>query len=268
MEIVHESNGKFLRQNHRDDRSAVAATHLWDMDDSPEEVMTRYHNALSLGLEDNGFADSSISFLEELDLPMLQAGRIHSHLTLDTLSVQAIFEPHVLAFWETALGLSSDPLLKVADQMAWDEGSDREDDIDVGGGEEDDEEGLRLSGGSEDDEEEHEEQESEGDEREAKKRAPQGTSITQRPHFDLIALPSHLAYSTFGEAFVWLYSTHAATAVAVHRTDGRGRGGSVSDGQDDGEREGQARGDLPVVLSAPLPSSLRLLPSDEIFLIL
>ena len=116
VEIVHESNGKFLRQNNREARRAAAIVGFRKSDAS--QVMTSYQGTLSLQPENRSMPDSSITFPEELDLPMLQAGRIHSHLTLDTLCVQ--FEPHIMVFWETVLGLSSDPLLRAAD-MEWEE---------------------------------------------------------------------------------------------------------------------------------------------------
>jgi hypothetical protein len=266
VEIVHESNGKFLRQNTPSDPSAAAAA-AGDYSDSAD--FDAGVSQLADGDDDNIFADASIGFLEELDLPMLQAGRILSHLTLDTLAVQAIFEPFIMAFWETALGLSSDPLLRAADEMTWGETeaeaeaqTEKEKEKEEEEEEEEEEvmgkDGLHLSMESEDDDEEkgtderEDEDQVEGqpEQQRTERKAPSRAFVTSQPHFDLVSVPPHLVGSTFGEAFVWLYRTHGATAVAVHRADRK--------------RKEQ----LPLVMPAPLPPSMILLPSDELFLIL
>ena len=133
-EIVHESNAKFLRIS----RSLALSSFTMNEDSSAcinsssatvqGPRIPLYPSAFSKSTANVHSADwlvatehenavaptmhklSSIS--HELDLPLLQTGGIHAHLALDNLAVQAIFQPDIVAFWEVAMGINTDTMLR------------------------------------------------------------------------------------------------------------------------------------------------------------
>ena len=190
---------------------------------------------------------SSIS--HELDLPLLQTGGIHAHLALDNLAVQAIFQPDIVAFWEVAMGINTDTMLRTEVDTAL-EG--RREGVEV-----DDEEvdgrndiGMQASECNIDNGSESGSSYCASPRLQAMDYTSRIHHVTHMPHFDKVGLPLHLAGLAFSEVFETMLTQHGVIVVALWRH----------------ERHSHDK-DLPFVLTAPLPPALVLEKDDALFVI-